>query len=1243
MKNWKKALMLLMMFCLMAGQCIAVQAAAKSSAKLVLNKTSYTLKKGKSVQLKVTKNKLGKKKKVVWSSSNEKVATVSAKGKVKGNKNGKATITAKVEGTKVKAICKIVVGTPVQKVKLNTKSVQLEVGQQFQLKSNVSPKKPTNKNVIYKSSKKSVASVSKKGMVRALRKGTTKITAVAADGTGKSAACTVTVKNKSIVISDIVLNASNLSLTPGQEARLSAKINPGNATDKTLDWSSTDGRVVTVNNGTVKAVGEGNAIVKVTSKNGKSANCSIKVSYKDRVSNQTELNQALTSKMVSNIIYTSNAAGKVMIAEGDYSAKTLEINAPNADVENKGQFKTVTINAIAENTYEEHSGNVIYFNAPKGRIVVGENGAATINLSSKGNQSFDLENNGYVNEINVPGKTVLKVAGSNRVPITLGVGAADSSITTSTELQIDAKAKWDMVVLPGGENTKAIVDNNSCLPSVAGVGRIPVTVSDSNDIINITAEMRDDLGIDQVVEVSGNVQEYYLTEDAGQEETTAENGDSSDIQQPSKRAEHTNCAQAKVTILPYSNANSGMNDTNYQDFIDGTNRTAETDVDGNFVMEDVKIGNYWMVVEKEAYGVVVKNVMITSNDFHTYTCSNTSLLSDEITGCENAPAISGVIIDSLTGNSVNVSGLQVKLRAGFGNVIGEVLQTAQTDEEGKYSFTNVAAGAYSVEVLDLRQNLGEDAIRYNPSYVDIVVASGYLAADNYNCQIDQKMLDFTGRGRVQFTLTWGTEESGASADIDSHLVGPKKNGEGEFHIYYGNPGYYHYDDVQDVKMADLDVDDTTWEGPEHTTIYEETDGIYRFYIHNYSERDVNNSQMLAKSFVQVRVTIGTNSHTFYCPNGTGNLWYVCDYDSRTHRIIPKNKVSNFLIDESHIGISEEEYERICLEKLKESTNYKLKSLKETLLKFSDNTAKSALADELAEFEDRIASADKVDVFAQISSDLKQLEEKLDTILCNPSVAADNLEAYNFDVVYGYDDDENVISAQTVVNCEILFGDTLMNLKAESYRDGYTLSVEATEDAGYAYVIHVLDTESGLAYDIKVKVLANQAAVNVSNKIQECRKLMSPFENTEALLADRAQIDGIVVGDINDEQAYDEAMNKLREIRDKYYYDLSKFDIDTVRAESGLSDWWTNTVDENDENGNWLKTNKVLIVERYEEVTDEEILSKLSITFEKQQDDEGQPEEVSYEITDSDNDKYPKMIKVTDGQYTKKIYIKVIEW
>lgn len=322
---------------------------------------------------------------------------------------------------------------------------------------------------------------------------------------------------------------------------------------------------------------------------------------------------------------------------------------------------------------------------------------------------------------------------------------------------------------------------------------------------------------------------------------------------------------------------------------------------------------------------------------------------------------------------------------------------------------------------------------------------------------------------------------------------------------------------------------------------------------------------------------------------------------------------------------------------------KVRSVNEELYIFTDNAAKRTMLTQIAEYGRMIESAEKAEAVLQISSDLQQMLEKLDMVCRCPSVSADNLDDSSFDIVYGYDEDENVISAQAIINCSVLFGDTLMNFNAEFYEDGQTVSVTASEETDYVYVIHVSDTESGLSYDIKVKVLADQAAVNVSNKIQECRKLMSGFEETAAFLADRAQIDGIVAGGINDEEAYNEAMNKLGEIREKYYYGFYKFDIDNVRAESGLSDWWTNTVDEEDEDGNWLKTNKVLTVERYEDVTDEEILSKLDITFEEDYDDEGQLQEVSYEITDSDNENYPKMIKVTDGQYTKKIYIRVIEW
>lgn len=73
------------------------------AAKVRLNMTKKTLTVGKTVTLKVK----GTRKKVKWSSSNKKVASVSSKGKVKAKKAGKATITAKIGKKKYK--CKITV------------------------------------------------------------------------------------------------------------------------------------------------------------------------------------------------------------------------------------------------------------------------------------------------------------------------------------------------------------------------------------------------------------------------------------------------------------------------------------------------------------------------------------------------------------------------------------------------------------------------------------------------------------------------------------------------------------------------------------------------------------------------------------------------------------------------------------------------------------------------------------------------------------------------------------------------------------------------------------------------------------------------------------------------------------------------------------------------------------------------------------------------------------------------------
>ena len=171
----------------------------KTIAVTNLPAKQLTLKKGKSFTLKTKVTATGKiSKKVAYKSSNKKVATVNAKGKITAKKKGTATITVYSKADKKKTCkIKVTVGTPVTKVKLNKTKANLNVGKSLTLKTTLSPKKPSNKGIIWKSSNTKVATVTSKGVVKAKKAGTVKITATAKDGSGKKASCKVTVKKVS--------------------------------------------------------------------------------------------------------------------------------------------------------------------------------------------------------------------------------------------------------------------------------------------------------------------------------------------------------------------------------------------------------------------------------------------------------------------------------------------------------------------------------------------------------------------------------------------------------------------------------------------------------------------------------------------------------------------------------------------------------------------------------------------------------------------------------------------------------------------------------------------------------------------------------------------------------------------------------------------------------------------------------------------------------------------------------------
>lgn len=187
------------------------------------------------------------------------------------------------EGTVIKANGGIlpiaVAGIPVTGVRLDRTSMTFtEIGQSATLTAIIEPADATNKNVIWSSSNPNVASVDN-GVVTAVGEGTAVITVTTVDG-GKTATCIVTVTLEKVVpVEGVRLDKSSLYLTrTGQSVQLIATVEPSNATNKNVTWSSSNTAVAVVNNGVVTAVGNGEAIITVTTEDGgKTATCTVTV------------------------------------------------------------------------------------------------------------------------------------------------------------------------------------------------------------------------------------------------------------------------------------------------------------------------------------------------------------------------------------------------------------------------------------------------------------------------------------------------------------------------------------------------------------------------------------------------------------------------------------------------------------------------------------------------------------------------------------------------------------------------------------------------------------------------------------------------------------------------------------------------------------------------------------------------------------------------------------------------------
>ena len=216
---------------------------------------------------------------LTWTSSNTAVAAV-ADGEVTAVAAGSATITASADGKSdscqvtVKATQTVV---EVESVTLDRHELTLKEGETNRLVATVSPSNATDKTISWATSNPAIVSVDKEGNVKGVAVGTA---TVAASHGNLSDACKITVTASAVAVTSISLDKTTLALAEQDTYQLTATVNPDNATDKTVTWSTANAAIATVSDkGLVTAVAEGTTTI--TAKAGdKTATCTVTVSKK---------------------------------------------------------------------------------------------------------------------------------------------------------------------------------------------------------------------------------------------------------------------------------------------------------------------------------------------------------------------------------------------------------------------------------------------------------------------------------------------------------------------------------------------------------------------------------------------------------------------------------------------------------------------------------------------------------------------------------------------------------------------------------------------------------------------------------------------------------------------------------------------------------------------------------------------------------------------------------------------------
>ena len=331
---------------------------------------------------------------VVWSSSNNNVATVASDGTVTSTGKGVTTITATTtDGSNLSDSCIVTVEQLATEISLTPQAKTLNVGESFILSPAVLPETADDKSVTWSSSNAAVASVNTWGKVTALKRGTATITATTKDGSNLSASCVVTVIQP---VTGITLNENSHTLKyNGQDTysfQLTATTSPSNANNHAVQWASSDENVATVaSDGTVTSTGKGVTTITATTTDGSNLSDSCIVTVEQLATEISLTPQAKTLNVGESFILSPAVLPETA---DDKSVTWSSSNAAVASVNTWGKVTalkrgTATITATTKDGSNLSASCVVTVVQPVTGICLNEN-SHTLLYNGQETYSFTL-------------------------------------------------------------------------------------------------------------------------------------------------------------------------------------------------------------------------------------------------------------------------------------------------------------------------------------------------------------------------------------------------------------------------------------------------------------------------------------------------------------------------------------------------------------------------------------------------------------------------------------------------------------------------------------------------------------------------------------------------------------------------------------------------------------------------------------------------------------------------------------